>query len=107
MHNFLFLSLSLSLSLDNQQPVAPTIITPPMSQPYFLGDFANITCLATGVPAPTYRWFFNGVELEGKTFPFYIIPSITPEHRGIYYCIVTNEAGLLRSDDVQITIEGI
>lgn len=99
-------SLSPSL-LVNQEPVAPTIIAPPMSQAYLLGDLVNISCLATGVPAPTYQWFFNGVELEGETFPYYIIFSVAPENRGVYYCTATNKAESVTADEAQITIDGI
>ena len=78
-----------------------------MSRAFLLGDLANISCLATGIPAPSYRWFFNGVEIEGETFPYYIIFSIAPEHRGIYNCTATNEAGSDTSDEAQITIDGM
>ena len=88
-------------------PVAPTIVAPPVSQGYLLGELANISCLATGIPAPTYQWFFNGVQIEGESFPYYIISSIAPESRGVYYCIATNEAGSVTSDGAQITVDGI
>ena len=86
--------------------VAPTIIAPPISQSYRLGDLANITCAASGQPTPTFRWFFNDVELRGEIFPYLIIPSIEPENRGIYYCSVTNRVGSVESGGAQVTIEG-
>ena len=88
-------------------PVAPTIVAPPMSRAYLLDDLANISCLATGIPTPTYQWFFNGALLEGQTFPSYIISSVAPADRGVYYCIATNDAGTATSDGAQLTINGI
>ena len=86
--------------------VPPTITYPPLSQSYKLGDIANITCVASGQPAPNYRWFFNDNELLDEISPYYIIPSIGTEHRGIYYCNVTNEAGYAKSAKAEISIEG-
>ena len=91
----------------NQVPVAPTIVAPPKSQAHLLSELANISCLATGIPTPTYQWFFNGVQIEGESFPYYIISSIAPEHRGVYYCTATNEAGSVTSVGAQITIDGM
>ena len=87
--------------------VAPVIVTPPTSQAYRLGDLANITCVATGQPAPTYRWFFNGEPIDGEIAPFLVITAIAPDNRGVYSCIASNRIGSIPSPGAQITLEGM
>ena len=86
--------------------VAPTITAPPISQAFTLGEIANITCVATGQPAPTYQWFYNDQEINGEISPYLIISSIEPDDRGVYYCIVRSRAGSVESSRAQVTIEG-
>ena len=87
--------------------VAPAITLHPANQVYRLGDLANISCAASGQPTPTYQWIFNDVPLPGEVSPNLIIPSVGTEHRGLYYCIATNEAGTDQSTKAELTLEGI
>ena len=41
--------------------VPPVILQPPLPQTVFQGGNATFTCIATGAPAPYFRWLSNGV----------------------------------------------
>lgn len=76
------------------------------------GDFAHVSCVVTKGDMPlTIRWTLHGEESgdgdlmgatansgistsqSGPRANFLSIASVGPQHRGIYTCTATNEAG--------------
>jgi hypothetical protein len=87
---------TLTLTEDS---VAPTIATPPASLVVITGQNATFQVTATGAPAPTYQWRFNGEDLvdgptvSGATTRTLTLTDTSPDVAGNYTVIVTNSAG--------------
>ena len=48
-------------------PTIPAIQNQPQSQTVTAGNGVQFTVTATGRPAPTYQWYFNGSAINGAT----------------------------------------
>jgi hypothetical protein len=86
--------------------VAPAIVTPPVNLSVAAGIPATFSVLATGVPAPTYRWQRDGVgELPGETAASYTLasPQLTDDGAS-FRVIIANRAGSITSAPVTLTV---
>lgn len=86
--------------------VAPAIVTPPVSVTVAAGIPATFSVVATGVPAPTYRWQRDGVgELPGETAASYTLasPQLTDDGAS-FRVIIANRAGSITSAPVTLTV---
>ena len=76
----------------------PVITTHPVSRSVCDGGSVTFSVLATGSPAPSYRWRKNGAPLlDNATSAFFTIPAAAVADGGIYDCIVTNVCGTATS----------
>lgn len=73
--------------------VLPDFTTPPTSQEIKYGQNATFTAVASGAPAPTYRWQKNGVDIPGATTSTLTLTNVTLADAATYSVIATNEAG--------------
>jgi kumamolisin len=71
----------------------PTITTPPSSTYALIGGHTTFTVAATGNPAPTYQWLFNGTPISGATSSTYTIPSVAKTNFGNYTVVISNDIG--------------
>ena len=60
-----------------------------------IGESKTLHCKATGLPVPTYTWFFNSKRiLPGKEFAIaggnLTISPIERLHSGMYQCVARN-----------------
>ena len=85
---------------------APTVTQHPSSVVLDLASSINLTCMATGTPAPNYSWFKDGELIEGEATSSLYIPEAQPENRGVYTCKVRNTAGEAISEPASISIQG-
>ncbi len=83
---------------------APVITAQPRDKTLGVGTSATFTVSATGVPAPTYQWRRNGVDISGATSASYTIGSLTLNSAGAYSVVVTNSAGSVTSRNAQLTV---
>ncbi|XP_061436947.1 neuronal cell adhesion molecule-like [Lethenteron reissneri] len=75
----------------------------PESRSYAPGDSAKLTCFASGIPAPTIRWFLNGVPIdEAPAVPdrrvdrnFLTLTRLREEDTGVYQCQASNRHGTI------------
>ena len=67
----------------------------------------NLTCDAMGNPLPSYQWYRDDEPIEGANLPYLYISEATPEDRGSYTCVATNENGNTSSNPGLTTIPGI
>ena len=75
-------------------PVAPVITTPPQSQTVSIGWSATFTVAASGIPAPSYQWQTNGVNIPGAASASYTTWLLGAADNGTSFrCIVANGAG--------------
>jgi hypothetical protein len=87
--------------------VAPVITTQPASLVVNVGANATFTVVATGTPAPTYRWFKNDVALEGATSASLALSSVKISDAGSYTVKVSNHAGAVTSAAAALTVNAV
>ena len=105
-----FVSNNINSALSS---VATLTVTYPASAPVFtvsptttaltIGTSATLTATATGNPAPTYQWYFNGVAITGATASSLSIPNAQPGNSGSYTVVATNTSGSVTSNAAFVT----
>lgn len=84
--------------------VAPGITTQPMSQSVTAGTNVTFTVAASGVPAPSYQWWWNNAPLLGDTLPTLALTGVTPADSGDYSVVVSNSQGMVTSGTAVLTV---
>lgn len=84
--------------------VAPAISAPPLAAAVKVTSNATFSVTATGIPAPTYQWRFNGTDIAGATLSSYTRSSVQYSQAGNYSVVVSNLAGALVSSNALLTI---
>ena len=59
---------------------------------------------ATGTPAPSYQWRFNGTNLPAATSNTLLLPNATSSQAGSYSVAVTNLAGATNSGTAVLSV---
>ena len=84
--------------------VSPQIIKAPMSQFLTEGYPVNLSCVASGIPTPTFVWTFNNGDLpsginqtDHEEESFLVSPSVTKGMNGTYKCTAKNKANTTSS----------
>jgi alpha-tubulin suppressor-like RCC1 family protein len=75
----------------------PAITVQPVSQNVFAGTAVTLSVSATGLPAPTYQWRKNGVNIAGATGSTYVIGSVSASAAGTYSVVASNAYGTANS----------
>jgi len=83
---------------------APAILTQPASQTIFGGGSVTLSVNASGVPAPTYQWKRDGVDIPGATNSALVLNSVTVADAGTYKVIVRNLAGVVTSLPARLAV---
>jgi hypothetical protein len=85
--------------------VFPPIITEqPADQSVVQGGNAIFSVVATGVPAPTYQWLFQGVDVASATNSTLVLTNIASNQGGAYEVIVSNPGGSTNSQPATLTV---
>lgn len=91
--------------------VAPTFTTN-LNPPYTVGEGGtlDLTVKASGIPAPTYKWYrnttnsnVNGTIINDATSATYSVPTET-KGTYYYYCVATNAAGSATSNVATVNV---
>ncbi len=86
---------------------APTITTQPASLIVAANAKATFTVVATGSPAPSYRWMKDGHEIGGGSSATLTISSASLDDAGVYTVKVSNSAGNVTSAPASLTVNVI
>jgi sugar lactone lactonase YvrE len=86
---------------------APVINAEPVDQSVSLYSSATLSVTASGVPVPSYQWFFNGSPLAGATNPTLSIAEVVAANLGSYSVTVTNSVGSVNSNTVTLSSPGV
>ena len=83
---------------------APVITTQPVGG-YVIGgtDFA-LSVTASGVPAPSYQWRLDGVDIPGAVTATYTITAADAADAGSYTVVASNFSGSDTSDPAVVTV---
>ncbi len=84
--------------------VPPIISVQPVSLVVTNTQAAAFSVTASGVPAPTYQWYFNNGPIGGATSSTYNIASATSANTGTYKVIVSNAAGSVTSSNATLIV---
>jgi hypothetical protein len=93
---------TLSILTNAYEPV--TINSEPMSQVVPFGGTATFTVIASGLPAPTYQWTFNGTNLIGQTSNTLTITNVDLPNLGNYQALINNGNSTTNSDIVTLNM---
>ncbi|HWZ51359.1 MAG TPA: discoidin domain-containing protein [Granulicella sp.] len=86
-------------------PVAPTIVTQPVSQTVVAGSMAQYTVVAGGNGPFTYQWFNNGAAIPGATSATYTTPALWGSETGSRFTVsVSNVGGSVTSSPALLTV---
>ena len=85
-------------------PLAPAIQTQPQSQAVTVGANVQFTVTASGRPAVTYQWYFNGTAISGATGNAYNLSSAQAANAGSYTVVVSNVMHSVTSDPATLTV---
>uniref|UniRef100_A0A1B6HII0 Mucosa-associated lymphoid tissue lymphoma translocation protein 1 n=1 Tax=Homalodisca liturata TaxID=320908 RepID=A0A1B6HII0_9HEMI len=71
------------------------------------GEVLQLTCIASGLPRPTYQWYRDNKLIPGQTSSLLSIPSFTEELRGVYYCVVKQEirGHIATRNSIEVTVD--
>jgi len=87
--------------------VAPAIQTQPQSQTVTVGSNVQFSVTASGRPAVTYQWYFNGAAISGATGNIYSLSSAQPSNAGGYTVVVSNVMGSATSNQATLTVNPV
>lgn len=76
---------------------APSIVSQPQSQTAEVGSTVVFSVGATGSPAPTFQWSFNGAPIAGATSSSYTLTNLQIINAGAYAVTVSNRLGSVTS----------
>jgi hypothetical protein len=72
---------------------APMFVVQPSSVVTNAGQSVTFAALATGNPAPTYQWEFNGIAINNATNASYTIAEASTANLGLYSVVASNCPG--------------
>lgn len=82
---------------------SPKITTAPITQVAGAGRAARFSVTASGSTL-SYQWYRNGVAVAGATSATFNIAAVTSADAGTYYVKVSNPAGTVVSDPVELAV---
>ena len=83
---------------------APVMTLQPTGGTINAGSTVTLSALATGTPAPTFQWQFNGANISGATNSSLTVANIGTTQRGSYTVIATNSNGSATSTAANLAV---
>ncbi len=85
---------------------APPVFTlEPQSQSVPPGANVTFTGAASGTPAPTYQWQFNGNDIAGATDTSLTLINVQSSNQGNYTLTASNPGGTIISSNAVLTVQ--
>jgi hypothetical protein len=101
---------TVTLTIGSSNASAPSFQTQPLSQTISSGSTVAFHANASGSPAPSYQWHYNGGILlngngvSGATGATLVINGATGPNAGTYYCVVSNSSGSIQSNTATLSV---
>jgi alpha-tubulin suppressor-like RCC1 family protein len=83
---------------------APLISTQPAAQTVVAGGTATLSAGATGYPALSYQWKFNGASLAGATNASLTLNPVRGADAGSYSVVISNALGVVTSNSATLVV---
>lgn len=83
---------------------APEITTQPLSVTINESQTTSLIAMASGSPAPTYQWYFNGSAVNHGTTAILNMVSVPRSRAGVYFVVAKNSLGSVQSQNVNVTV---
>lgn len=85
---------------------APAIVSQPADFTGYVGDVIRFKVAATGIPAPTYQWRWNGMNLQGETADSLVLaePAGFGDDHSTVKVVIRNRHGLVTSRTAAIRV---
>jgi hypothetical protein len=84
---------------------APRIVTEPADATVAAGAAATFSVVASGSPAPAYKWYRNGTAITGATAASYTTAAAVAADTGSLFKVdVSNVAGTVTSRSAKLTV---
>jgi hypothetical protein len=93
----------LSPSLINSN-AAPSLATQPQNAFVLVGQTTNLNVSASGVPAVSYQWSFDGTNISGETNALLSLADIEVTNAGDYFVEVSNVLGSVISSNTLLSV---
>jgi hypothetical protein len=93
-------------ALESEGAMPPTILQEPADESVSLGSTATFQVVAAGSAPLSYSWRFNGVTLEGATYPFLTLSNVALADLGLYSVLVSNAFGTALSQAASLSLSG-
>jgi len=84
--------------------MAPLIASQPSSSSVSAGGAFTLSVQAVGIPAPTFQWRRNGVDIPGATSATYAVAASNSGDAGTYTVVVTSGAASVSSNTVAVLV---
>jgi hypothetical protein len=84
--------------------IAPVLTLVPTNTSVKLGDTAQFTAAATGLPEPTWQWFFANAPLTGETNAVLVRPNVWISDVGAYSVFASNVAGAVTGPAAELLV---
>ena len=81
---------------------APVITRDPANVTINLGSSLILSVAATGSPAPTYQWQFNGASIPGANAATLVLTDVIAAQAGTYNVVATNSGGSATSKSATV-----
>lgn len=95
-----------TLTITNDDPVSPTIVTPPTSPTVVSGNTATLTLAVSGNPMPVIQWYQGAAgdtsTPVGTNSPTFTTPNLTSTTS--YWARITNSAGTVDTGTIVVTV---
>ncbi len=87
-----------------QAPVAPAILTAPVSQSVVSGTTVTFAVSVSGTPTPTFQWLKNNSGIDSATGTTLTLPNVQLSDAGQYSVTVSNSQGTITSPAAALTV---
>lgn len=84
--------------------IGPSITFPPVNQTVTIGETAQLSVTASGSVPLYYRWYFNTNTLVGSNTNQLVFSSVTTNHAGEYFVVVSNSVNSITSAVATLTV---
>ena len=97
------IALGVSVTVPARAQTAPVITVQPISQTVFAGTTVTLSGAATGSPAPTYRWYRNGISLPAISGTL-TLSAVTANDIGNYKLVASNATDSVSSNPAFLSV---